>query len=203
MTETVAPLESDKPLVAAKARKPGDEKWKSLIRKLDLEPLQTAYLEERWLDQVTYMSSRARDNQRKYRGWRITGLVISLIVPALITLGSTNAIPAPKFAAEVGNATPPLTFIAVILSLIVSICAAVEQFFNYGERWRHYRRVSELLKIEGWSFITLTDPYKKNGNHKKAFERFADRVERVLRADVDEYVLRVSQDTAKTGGPGV
>ena len=91
--------------------------------------------------------------------------------------------------------------LTIALSLVVSICAAIEQFFNYGERWRHYRRASELLKIEGWSFITLAEPYKKDGSHKRAFSKFADRVERILKTDVDDYILRVSQETTRTGGP--
>lgn len=196
MTETLPPDEARVPVEPKKSRKRGSEKLEDLIRKLELDPIQEAYVDERWLGQVEWFSRKARENQRKYRGWRVTGLVISLIVPALIGLTS------PAMGASLNfDPTPGLRGLTIVLSLIVSICAAVEGFFNYGERWRHYRRSAELLKIEGWSFITLGDLYKKDGNHKRAFAKFADRVERILKSDVDEYVLRVSQDTARTGGP--
>jgi hypothetical protein len=51
-------------------------------------------------------------------------------------------------------------WITVGLSLLVALSAAVEQFFNYGERWRHYRRMAELLKIEGWEFFHLSGHYR-------------------------------------------
>jgi len=196
MTETLPAEESPGPTEPKRTRKSGSEKLEALIRKLDLDPVQEAYVDERWLGQVEWLSKKARENQRKYKGWRVTGLVISLLVPALIGLTS------PALGSAMGfELSPSLRGLTIILSLVVSICAAVEGFFNYGERWRHYRRSAELLKIEGWSFITLGEPYKKDGNHKRAFAKFADRVERILKTDVDEYILRVSQDTARTGGP--
>ena len=32
---------------------------------------------------------------------------------------------------------------------------AVEGFFHYGDRWRHYRRTVELLKSHGWQLFEL------------------------------------------------
>ena len=38
-----------------------------------------------------------------------------------------------------------------VVSLVVAISAAVEQFFHFGDRWRNYRRTAERLKSEGGS----------------------------------------------------
>ncbi|MEH2129003.1 DUF4231 domain-containing protein [Nostoc sp.] len=46
------------------------------------------------------------------------------------------------------------------LSQIVAISAAIEEFFHYGERWRHYRRTVESMKTQGWQFSQLTGPYR-------------------------------------------
>ena len=196
MTESTPTTEPAQPAEPQKSRK-RTNRYQPLIQELDLEPLQTAYMDQRWLDQVEYMGARAKENQRKYRSWRVTGLVISLLVPALISLTS------PEIASFHGrDLSPSLRVITIILSLVVSICAAIEQFFNYGERWRHFRRVSELLKIEGWSFIMLSEPYKQSHTHQKAFETFVGRVEGILKSDIDDYVAHVSQDMAKSGGSG-
>jgi hypothetical protein len=200
MTETLPPDEARGPVEPKKSRKRGSEKLEALIRKLELDPIQEAYVDERWLGQVEWLSNKARENQRKYKGWRVTGLVIGLLVPALIVVTSPTVADAADFLPVPW--LRGLRGLTIALSLVVSICAAIEQFFNYGERWRHYRRTSELLKIEGWSFITLADPYKKDGSHKRAFAKFADRVERILKTDLDDYIQRITQETARTGGTG-
>jgi hypothetical protein len=197
MTETLPPDGSPGPAEPKKTGKSSSEKLEVLIRKLELDPIQAAYVDQRWLGQVEWMSNKAKDNQRKYRGWRVTGLVIGLMVPALIGLTSPGLGTVVDF-----QPVPGVRALTILLSVVVSVCAAVEGFFNYGERWRHYRKASELLKIEGWSFITLSEPYKKDGNHKRAFAKFADRVERILKTDVDDYILRVAQETTRTGGTG-
>ena len=80
------------------------------------------------------------------------------------------------------------------LSQLVAICAAVEQFFKFGDRWRHYRRSAELLKTHGWQFFELTGtyaPYSKNGGHAEAFHLFASQVEEIIQSDVDGYVSQI------------
>ena len=200
MTENVQTLEAEKARGLNKAQAKSDDRFEAVIHNLDLDPVQHAYVEERWLGQVRWMSAKARENQRKFRGWGVTGLIISLLVPALISLTATQT--TIRLGQVQADLAITLKVVTIVLSLIVSICTAIEKFFNYGDRWRHYRRVSELLKIEGWSFMTLSDAYKGQGSHRKAFDRFSDRVERILKADVDEYVLRASQDTGRTGGAG-
>ena len=55
--------------------------------------------------------------------------------------------------------------------------AAVEGFFRYGERWRHYRRTAELLKTEGWQFLQLTGHYRRHIAHGSAYPLFASRID--------------------------
>jgi hypothetical protein len=47
--------------------------------------------------------------------------------------------------------------------LLVATSAAIEEFFHFGERWRHYRRSVELLKAEGWKFFELAGVYGVEG----------------------------------------
>lgn len=87
------------------------------------------------------------------------------------------------------------SFAAFILSQLVAICAAIDQFFKYGDRWRHYRRSVELLKSDGWQFFQLTGPYAiyaKKGGHEEAFALFANQVESIIRSDVEGYINQIA-----------
>ena len=81
------------------------------------------------------------------------------------------------------------------LSLLVALSVAVEEFFHFGERWRHYRRMSELLKAEGWQFLQLSGPYRTSGSHAAAFPLFAERVEACARTEREEYMASVVPET--------
>lgn len=76
----------------------------------------------------------------------------------------------------------------------MAISAAVEEFFHYGERWRHYRKSEELLKNEGWQFFQLSGPYRRFETHPDAYREFVARVEEINRLDVQTYVTEVVRE---------
>jgi hypothetical protein len=76
----------------------------------------------------------------------------------------------------------------------VAVSVAVEEFFHFGERWRHYRRSVELLKIEGWQFFQLSGPYKSHAKHADALKVFAERVEDTIKHEVDVYITEVVKE---------
>ena len=85
-------------------------------------------------------------------------------------------------------------WIAFGLSQIVAISAAVEEFFHYGERYRHYRNTAELMKIEGWQFFQLSGPYLNHQSHTEVYADFAQRVENIMQRDVEGYLSEVVKD---------
>lgn len=87
------------------------------------------------------------------------------------------------------------SILALVLSQVVAICAAIDQFFKYGDRWRHYRRSVELLKSDGWQFFQLTGlyaAYAKKGGHEAAFALFANQVENIIHSDVEGYISQIA-----------
>jgi hypothetical protein len=76
---------------------------------------------------------------------------------------------------------------------VVALSAAVEEFFHYGERWRHYRRTVERLKSEGWQFFQLSGAYV-NQTHVQAYPAFAARVEELSREEVEVYTTQVVKE---------
>lgn len=162
--------------------------YSDLIDALDLaesqeeSELRKHFMRSRWLDQVLWMDGKADSTQTFYYILRMTTIVGGVIVPALLSLHLSHS-----FAMIVG-------WVTYGLSLLVAVSAAMEGFFRYGERWRHYRRTVELLKSEGWEFFQLSGAYRRYTNHIGAFRAFATRVENINRLEAEVYITDVAQE---------
>jgi hypothetical protein len=165
------------------------------IDQLPLDGLQKAYLRDRWLDQVTWLGRSARQNQRRHYTLRLITILGGVAIPALVGLEINNA-----------AADESVRWLTFALGLLVAAAAALEEFFRYGERWRHYRRHAELLKTEGWAFLQLVGPaYTTVQTHAEGFRTFVGRVEETMRQEVGVYiteVTRVSEQEGQTGKGG-
>jgi hypothetical protein len=155
----------------------------SLIESLQLLDLQKHLLRSRWLDQLLWMEEKAASAQKRYYALRFVAIIGSVIVPALVGL-------------KIGEQGVCLwiQWATFFLSLIVAISVAVEEFFHYGERWRHYRRTVECLKIEGWQFFQLAGTYQHSQTHSEAFPEFAAQVEKICRQEVDMFITEVAKE---------
>jgi hypothetical protein len=158
--------------------------FEELIGQLRLSELRRQFLRSRWLDQLVWVEGRATHDRDRYFFWRLITIIGGVLVPALVTLNLN------------GSAATQLTWATFAVSLLVAISAAVEGFFRYGERWRHYRRTAELLKTEGWQFLQLTGHYRRHLAHASAYPLFASRVEDILQQDVDAYITTVAAEPA-------
>ncbi len=162
--------------------------FSQLIESLDLGDTQKHILISRWLDQVLWMEGKANAARTRYYFLRLTAIVGGVIVPALVGINLQGPI------SEV------LRWIIFGVSLVVAITNATEGFFNYGERWRHYRNTVELLKSEGWQFFQLSGRYNRRNSHSQAYESFASRVEEILQRDVEAYISEIVRE--KKAAPG-
>lgn len=149
-----------------------------LIASLDLPELNKEFMRARWLELVIWMDGKAQESVWWYRRLRLATIIGGVIVPALVSL---------NFSSEMQGLIQAITF---IVSLVVAMSAAVEEFFRYGERWRHYRRMTESLKSEGWQFLQLSGSYA-NQTHIQAYPAFAGRVEEMSREEVESYITQV------------
>jgi SLOG in TRPM, prokaryote/Protein of unknown function (DUF4231) len=159
----------------------------ALIPSLHLRPEQSAFLQARWLDQVVWMEDRAVFNRNYYYALRGFTIVGGVTVPALVRFTATS------------GATSPIAIITYTLALLVALSAAIEGFFKFGDRWRHYRRTSEALKSEGWQFIELSGHYRNFEHHERAYKAFVQRIERILQQDVDSYIAQVASHDQMEG----
>ena len=151
-----------------------------LISAIELPELNKQFLRVRWLEQIMWMEEKALDALWWHRVLRLTTIIGGVIVPALVSW-------------TVGDGSDLIKTITFLVSLVVALSAAVEEFYRYGERWRHYRRMVEALKSEGWQFLQLSGPYVKM-THTLAYPVFATRVEELSREEVERYMTQVAKD---------
>lgn len=150
------------------------QSFSEIANHLELEPTQKKFLETRWLDQVLWMEERANRFRNLYHFLQRVVVIGGVIIPALVSLtalgggcssllgiaGNNQSITSDEIESNsLRGCNAGFSIVTLLLSQAVAICAASEQLFKYGERWRHYRRNVELLKSHGWQFIELTGPY--------------------------------------------
>ncbi|MBD2727719.1 DUF4231 domain-containing protein [Nostoc sp. FACHB-892] len=164
------------------------EDFDKLFEGMKLGDVQKHFLRSRWLDQVIWMEGKANFSRDRHYLLRITTIVGGIILPALVSLNINSTL---QVNDRVKNVIIWSTF---SLSQIVAISAAIEEFFHYGERWRHYRRTVESLKSQGWQFSQLTGPYYNYTSHEEAFNLFAGHVEDIIQRDVEIYSTQVVQE---------
>ncbi len=156
-----------------------------VIDELEIAGLQKKFLKTRWLDQLLWMEAASKKNQQFYYLFRLACIIGGVMIPALVSL---------KIAGGMGAF---VQFATVLLSLIVAVSAAIEEFFHFGERWRHYRRTAELLKGEGWSFFQLAGSYQKSLTHADAYPVFAGRIEEAFQNELEIFITKVSKEDAQ------
>jgi Protein of unknown function (DUF4231) len=164
--------------------------FERLMDDANLGTQQRDFLELRWLDQVIWMEAKASKSQRFYYRLRLTTIVGAVVVPALVALNTLDGWPGD--AAQIGS---------WIVSLVVAVSAAVEGFFQFGQRWRNYRSTAERLKTEGWLYLELAGPYAApGGSHNDMYRTFVSRVEELVQKDVDAYITEVATEKQRPAG---
>jgi Protein of unknown function (DUF4231) len=162
--------------------------FEHLIDAAELDDRQREFLKLRWLEQLVWMDSKAEQAQRLYYRLRLITIIGAVVVPALVALNSLGG--------WSGRAAQIATW---IVSLVVAVSAAVEGFFQFGQRWRHYRATAERLQTEGWLFFQLAGPYA-TGSHEDGYPAFAGRVEDLAQKDVTEYITEVTTEKQRQSG---
>jgi Protein of unknown function (DUF4231) len=165
------------------------EDFDKLFTGMNLGDVQKHFLRSRWLDQVLWMEGKANSSRDRHYFLRITTIIGGVILPALVSLNINTTLPSNNI-----QTNKVIIWSTFGLSQIVAISAAIEEFFHYGERWRHYRRTVESLKTQGWQFSQLTGPYRSYISHEQAFNLFAGNIEDIIQRDVEIYATQVVQE---------
>jgi hypothetical protein len=155
-----------------------------LIDRLEsLDDFQKDLIKTRWLDQLLWLENSANKAKKKHYGFRLVTILGGVIVPALV--GISNA--------EQGI-TEVLSWTAFGLSQAVAMSVAIEELFQFGDRYRTFRKSAESLKTEGQLYFCLAKQYSQYQDHAAGFKSFAATVEGILQEDVSSFLVQIQQD---------
>ena len=168
-----------------------DEQLIAAIERIDLDPVQRAYMLERWLGQLQFFGRSARTAQQRFYTFRLVAILGGVTIPALIGLSVD------------GQWDDWVRWATFILGLLVAGAVAVEEFFRFGERWRHYRHQAELLRGEGWAFLARSGAiYRRQQTPEEAFRTFVARSEETMRQEVGVYITEIVRHTESPKAEG-
>lgn len=170
-----------------------------IIKLLEISNVKKTILRERWADQTAWYGKKAGEAKKKRNFYRTVVIVVGALLPAIPTLANflvdTFGIP------DFGEITMS------ILSIIIALMAGLEAFFDPHDEYNRYRETAELMKIEGWSYFSLSGNYKRAASHETAYEKFNENVEEIIRREVKAFVASQaekdpSKDEPQPGTPG-
>jgi len=152
-----------------------------LIDSLSITETRKHFIRSRWLESLLWMEAAAQRSRRRYYALRLVIVVGAVTIPALVSINA------------VGKTNSVVTWVTFAVSLVVGVSAAVDGFFHFGDRWRHYRSIVEELKTEGWDLHQLSGPYAGDGaTHETVFPVFVKRVDTLLVRETQTYIAEIA-----------
>jgi hypothetical protein len=145
------------------------------------------WFEVRFLSQLEWFEEQAPRQYYFYVIARLTAIVGGIMTPALFAGPDVS----------IGRITSH--GVAFVVGLAVAAAVAIDSFLRFGEHWRHFRTIAELLKIEFSSLIAKAPPYDRQPP-ARAYTEFVERCERIFRDDVRRYMATVAPSTPTDAG---
>lgn len=174
---------ADDPAFAGEAKN-----WMPVDREL---PLMTdkEYMKERVEDQIEWYNRKSSLNQQKYKLIKKRDIIISSVIPVIISFSAVGAVEALNFEFTLHNRTATIG-----LNTVFQITAAVAGVFlvifnkvidleEYYKLWKDYRSTCEALQHERLMYLTRTEPYDEDD----AFPILVDKIESILNNETQKW----------------
>nr|WP_198999881.1 DUF4231 domain-containing protein [Flavobacterium sp. ASV13] len=162
------------------------EGYKKNVDLVNLDELQKNSLKHDWLSHIILMEYLTKKHYIIYNILNLTIIIAGTTIPVLINLDTNNSY---------------LKYLCTLLAILVSIFSAINQFARPNERWRHFRLISEELKIEGEKFFALTEKYSAYSSHSEAYKLFMQNIEETKEKQIDIYLRKIARSETKKETP--
>lgn len=131
------------------------------------------YLEKRYNDQLSYYEKASQKNQRYYKIFQWTLIILSTVTTILASLTTVGQF--------------DMKYLIVISSAFVAIISAALKTFQYQELWVNYRLTIERLRPEYYYYQFNVGEYASPGIDKEMI--FVSRVESILNKEHDNWPI--------------
>lgn len=144
------------------------------------------YMEHRWHAQWNWYDKRASFFKGRYLRIQLGVAFGAAIVPALVAITPQDP-----------NLASILRYLAIAISLIVTILTAWETVYKHGDNWRTFRAAAEELGREKALYDMGAGNYRKA---KQPFIRFVERCEEIIAKQNGQWLQAQEQVTDEQGG---
>ena len=142
------------------------------------------YLKERYEDQIDWYDKKSAWNQKLYRYFQWSLIILAAITPVLVAIApETNRWP------------------AVIIAALVSIGTTLLKTFKYQENWINYRTTCETLKKEIYYFEADIQGYEHLDKTEDKRSLFVQRVENLLSRENTMWLTTQRPKEGKKSSP--
>jgi hypothetical protein len=155
---------------------------------LSLAPLQRTVVENRFIPLVKHLRWRTWRTAILFHSGRIIVTVGSLIVPALLSIQTSQ---------PSGTTGTAIYWSTWVVSLFVTICNALLTLFKIDKRYYYLHTCMEQLISDGWQYIELSGKYSgfntpdQAPTHSNQFIFFCHSVEKIRMKQVEEEYFKL------------
>ncbi|MEW6608769.1 MAG: DUF4231 domain-containing protein [bacterium] len=137
------------------------------------------YLKERYENQIAWYDQKAIWNQKRYKIFQWSVIVLSAITPILVVIA-------------VGGEWQRWT--AVVVSALVAIGTTALKTFKYQENWINYRTTCETLRKEIYYYQAGIQGYEDSEDREALF---IERVESLISRENTLWIISQKQEEKK------
>ena len=139
------------------------------------------YLSERYLDQISWYSAKAKINKRRYHVFQWVVIVLAAIMPVLVA--TTHK--------QIGLDESSYWWTTLLVSVSLGIGTAAVKIFKFQENWIIYRATAEKLAQEKYFYDGNVGEYGETDQKESLFVK---RVETLLAGESSQWVSAQSSN---------
>ena len=157
--------------------------YEDLINALKIEEFKRKTIKMNWCDCIMLMEILTRKNLRKYNILNYVIIIGGVLIPVTINIIEDDYL---------AKAIPTL------LGVLVGIAASLNQSYRYNDKWKHFREISERLKIEGEHYLSLSGNYRLFENHdNEAYRLFMNNIGLIKESQISDYFKLIVNNEIK------
>ena len=139
------------------------------------------YLEERYKYQIDWYDRKAAWNQKLYRYFQWSIIILAAITPVLVAIECEST-----------------RWLAVIIAALVAIGTSILKTFKYQENWINYRTTCETLRKEIHFYSAGVGGYRDSDDREALF---VERVESLISRENTMWLATQRPKQEKKGSP--
>ncbi len=139
------------------------------------------YLKERYEDQINWYDKKSAWNQKLYRYFQWSIIILAAVTPVLVATGSETT-----------------RWPAVIIAALVAIGTTILKTFKYQENWINYRTTCETLRKEIHFYRAGSGDYRDSDDREALF---VERVESLISRENTMWLTTQRPKEGKKSSP--